>query len=270
MKVLAFELKNETGLSVSGAWLEAYVIDGCNNVRRPGVLICPGGAYAGLCADREGEWIALNYNAAGYHAAVLHYSVAPARAPLQLREAAAAVRLMKEKAGEWGMMDDGIAVCGFSAGGHLAASLSTMWNCDRVFSREQIDSGLHRPDAAVLCYPVITCGEKGHADSFCNLCGGDRELAELFSVEKRVNDRTPPTFLWHTFEDDVVPVENSLMYAWALKENGVPFELHIYPRGGHGLGLVADERAWTIPSFKRNYGWLKLSVDFLNEKFGVI
>ena len=175
---------------------------------------------------------------------------------------------MREKAGEWGMMDDGIAVCGFSAGGHLAASLSTMWNCDRVFSRDQIDSGLHRPDAAVLCYPVITCGEKGHADSFCNLCGGDRELAELFSVEKRVNDRTPPTFLWHTFNDDVVPVANSINYASALHKAGVSCELHVFDEGAHGLSLATEETGCTKKKEKRCAAWADLACDWLRVNRG--
>lgn len=270
MQILRFDLRKEPTEHGFMPWLEVFLIDKFWDARRPMVIICPGGGYAHVCADREGERIALNYNAAGYHAAVVHYSIAPHKAPNPIKEVAEAFRTVRAHAEEWQLMPDKIAVCGFSAGGHLAASISTMWNCPEIFTQEEIASRLHRPDASVLCYPVITSGEKAHKGSFDNLVGDDQYLRELYSVEKQVDADTPPAFLWHTIEDGDVPVENSMLYASALQEKGIPFELHIYPKGVHGMSLVSDEYIWSKKRFNRDYGWMKLSVDFLNELFGLV
>lgn len=203
------------------------------------VVICPGGGYAWL-SPREGEPVARAFGKGGWNAYVLNYSVDPA--PLgdkPLHELAEAVRRIRGR-GDGGPSGERVAVCGFSAGGHLAASLGVHWNDGRA-SAGSAAGGSARPDALVLCYPVITSGDCGHRPSMERLSGGGGDGGELFSVERHVSSKTPPSFLWHTATDAEVPCENSLLFAGALKNNGVPVELHIYPRGPHGLSLATPE-----------------------------
>ena len=208
---------------------------------RPAVVICPGGGYAGT-SDREAEAVALQFMAAGFHAFVLRYSCYPSAYPAALLEAAKAVSLVRERAGKWHVDPDKIAIMGFSAGGHLAGSLGVFWKRTLLSEALGVSSNLIRPNGMILCYPVITSGEFAHQGSFQNLLQ-DRyeELAEEMSLEKQVSKDTPPAFLWHTYADDGVPVENTMLMASALRKQGVPFELHIYPRGGHGLSLANEE-----------------------------
>ena len=249
-----------------------YLIDRCKKpCARPTVIVVPGGGYGGVCSDREGERIALAYNAAGFHTAILNYAVRPHVFPEALRNIARAVQIAREHAEEWQAAPDRIAVCGFSAGGHLCASLATMWNDGSLFSDELIASRVCRPDASILCYPVITGVGKTHAHSFERLYGSDSvpyEFLEKNSLELRVGADTCPAFIWATFTDEIVPVENSLLYASALRENGVPFELHIYPNGAHGLALQSDEVYWSKPDRGRDYNWIGMSADWINELFG--
>ena len=271
MQVLRFDLRKEPTEHGFMPYLEVFLIDRFWEARRPMVVICPGGGYNYVCADREGERIALNYNASGFHAAVLHYSIAPHRAPLALLEVAEAIKLVRSHAEEWQLIPENIAVCGFSAGGHLAASISTMWNEPSIFSKEDINSRISRPDASILCYPVISGGEFAEKGSFSRLTGQDGgDLWDFYSCEKRIDKDTPPAFLWHTVADGTVPVENSLLYAQALQKQGIEYEMHLYPRGMHGMSLVSDEYIWSKPTFARDYMWMKLSVDFLNEQFGLV
>lgn len=230
--------------SVGKPTLTTYLIDTPDGLlvkERPLVLICPGGGYNHVSA-REGEFPALQFLAAGSHAALLNYSVSPAVYPTQLLELARALAFLRAHAKEWRIRADRIFVQGSSAGGHLAASLGCFWEEDFLRdavgaqSAEQI-----RPDGLILSYPVITAGEYAHRDSFVKLLG-DRyeELLAKMSLENQVTAHTPPTFLWHTYEDQAVPVENSLLFMQALRRAGVPFECHIYPKGCHGLGLGTE------------------------------
>ena len=249
--------------------LKAYIIDDASKYpeRRkiPAVLVCPGGGYA-LCSIREGEPIALQYMAAGYCAFVLDYCVAPANCyPESLKDISAAMQLIREHADEWGIDKDKIAVIGFSAGGHLAASLATMWDEEPIKTKD----GSNRPNAVILSYPVIS-SKKGvaHEASFDNLCRDDAKLREYVSLENRVNDKTPPCFLWHTFTDASVPVENSLLFAMALKKAGVSCEMHIFPEGRHGLSLANSTTAAVEEQIvKRAQDWVPLSVNWLNDLF---
>lgn len=216
--------------------------------KRPLVLICPGGGYLTTC-DREAESVALQFLAMGYHAAVLRYSCAPARYPTALLELAFSVALIRKHADEWRVDEDKIFVLGFSAGGHLAASLGVSWH--EKFLAESLGLALSEqdlicPNGMILCYPVITSGEFANRDSFENLLGSVEEyldtkqrevLLEKNSLEKHVSERTSRAFIWHTFTDQGVPVENSLLLVSALRKAGVPTEFHMYSKGVHGVAL---------------------------------
>lgn len=235
---------------------------------RPAIVIFPGGGYA-HCSEREAERIAVNYNAAGFNAFVVTYSLAPNRHPKPILDAAAAVKFVRKNAERYHVNPEQVAVVGFSAGGHLAASISTLWNDPEFFPEEEIKSELHKPNATILAYPVITSGEHAHRGTFKNLLGEDASAEELnkMSLENRVGEHTPPTFLWHTYEDMCVPVENSLLYAMSLSKYRVPCEMHIYPHGPHGLSLVSHETLWSVSRFRRKYDWMAQSIEWLIDLF---
>lgn len=230
--------------SLPGAHLTTYIQDYSDGMminERPLVLICPGGGYGHL-SDREGEPVALAFLAMGYHAAVLHYSVAPAHYPTQLDELAKAMLIIQEHAKEWYVDTDKIVVEGGSAGGHLAACLGMFWDDDELAQRMGLKADEHhllKPAAMILCYPVITSGEFAHRGSFKNLLGDkEAELLEKLSLEKQVTEKTPTAFIWGTYEDASVPMENSLLLVGAMRRVGIPVEYHLYPRGCHGLALA--------------------------------
>ena len=212
--------------------------------KRPAVIVCAGGGYHRR-SDRESEPIALKFLAMGYHAFILDYSVAPNRFPTSVRELAAAVAWIRENAGEWFVDPDKIIVCGFSAAGHLACSLGVFWDREFVYGPIGLKPEQIRPDGLILSYPVITAGEFAHEGSFNQLLGesAGKEERDAVSLEKCVTEKMPKAFIWHTFEDETVPVENSLLLASAMRKCGVNFELHIYPVGGHGLSLACAETA---------------------------
>lgn len=210
---------------------------GRENEKRPSMVVCPGGGYA-RCSEREEEPIALKFLNWGFNVFVLRYSCAPHRYPTQLREVAAVFEEIYKNADEWNCDTNKIGIIGFSAGGHLAAHYSNVYNCGVV--REAFPDS-KKPNFSVLSYPVISADESfAHKGSFVNLLGTypEGDQAEKYSCEKMVTKDTPPTFIWHTAEDDVVPVKNSIVYASALADNKVPFSLHIYPYGVHGLSTV--------------------------------
>lgn len=203
----------------------------------PCLVICPGGGY-GMVSEREAEMIGLQFFSEGYRVFVVHYSVAPHRFPQQLREVAGAMEILHMHADEWKCDTENVAIMGFSAGGHLACQYSNRYNCPEI---REIFPESKPVQKAILSYPVITQVKPySHEGSFINLLGYAPETPEEegCSCELLVTENTPPTFLWHTAEDAVVPVENSLIYAGALAAKKVPFELHIYPFGWHGLATV--------------------------------
>ena len=233
---------NEAGFQPK---LYTYVLDNTPEIdperRRPAVVLCPGGGYV-MTSDREAEPVAIRLNALGYQVFVLRYSVAPAVFPRALAELAAAVAMVRSRADEWHVDPQRITVGGFSAGGHLACSLGVFWQegfLKKIFRSEETP---WRPDRLMLCYPVITSGPFAHRGSFENLLGGmDSRLMGRVSLETQVSGQTPPTFLWHTYEDETVPVENALLLAWALKRHQVPLEMHLYTHGRHGISLANEE-----------------------------
>ncbi len=209
---------------------------------RPLVVVCPGGGYQHL-SNREAEIIAMQFNAMGYHAAVLYYSLAPTAVfPAALQELARSVALLRDHAKEWNVDPEHIAVMGFSAGAHVAGSLGVFWNRTEFLPKElAADPAKAKPDAMILCYPVITSGPHAHRASFDNLLGDqkdDPKLLELVSLDKQVTSDAPQAFIWHTTDDQAVPVQNSLLMTNALVEAGVPVEYHLYRSGTHGLGLA--------------------------------
>lgn len=236
--------------------------------KRPCLLICPGGGY-GFCSEREGEPIALHFLTEGFNVFVLKYSTEPHRFPSQLREVAAALELIYRFSDLWNCDTKKIAIMGFSAGGHLAAHYSTMYDCKEV---REVFPDSKKVNGSILCYPVITADEKyRHEGSFVNLLGHkpDSDEEKYFSCDRLVTENTPPAFLWHTTEDTCVPVMNSLLYAKALTENGVPYELHIYPFGGHGLSTCdkhTNFRVSKITEYDKDWlinvkKWLKITLD---------
>lgn len=227
--------------SLGSPTLTTYIIDSSPslmNNERPMIIICPGGGYNHV-SDREGELLAMQFLAAGFHAAVLRYSVEPAVFPTQLKELAKAVALVRSYAQEWHVIKDKIIIQGSSAGGHLAASYGCFWKNKELFG-ELSDGEIEciKPNGLILSYPVITSGEYAHQGSFKALLGDFYDkYKDVVSLELQVNADTPKTFLWHTLEDNSVPVENTMLFIKALKRHNIPFECHIYPKGIHGLSL---------------------------------
>jgi acetyl esterase/lipase len=229
------------------------------------VLICPGGGYEHI-SPREGKPVALAFNERGYDAFVLEYTVVEKTNeqsnPLQtkpLADLAWAIAYIRENASQYKIDPDKIAVCGFSAGGHLAGNLGVHWHNPNFWSGDKPDA-MYKPNALILCYPVISAGEHRHAGSIANLVG-EGDVAP-FSLENHVSAKTPPTFLWHTAEDTAVPVQNSLAFAGRLAKHRVPFELHIYPFGGHGLSLATAKLNKGFES-RHVGGWIDLCAEWL-------
>ena len=208
------------------------------------VMVCPGGGY-GTLADHEGEPVAQWLNRQGFHAAVLRYRHGPDnRHPRPTLDAQRGLRLLRANAEAWGFRPDAVAVLGFSAGGHLASTLAVHYDDFHCAADDLAGHISARPDAAVLCYPVIDmAGPFTHRGSRSNFLGSDLppDLLDLMSTERHVTAQTPPCFLWHTADDEPVPVENSLQFVAACRKQKVPVELHVYESGRHGLGL-ADEQ----------------------------
>ena len=218
------------------------------------MVICPGGGYGGL-AGHEGNDYALYLNQHGLTCFVLKYRLGSAgyRHPAMLNDAQRAIRTVRARAGEWGVDPKRVGIMGSSAGGHLASTALTHFDAGQPGAGDPIEQQSSRPDLGVLCYAVITMGENTHGGSRKNLLGDTPapDLVELLSNERRVTAQTPPCFLWHTWEDKVVKVENTLEFAAALQRHKVPFDLHIYQKGGHGIGLASK------PPFDNPHPWAK-------------
>lgn len=251
----------------SGAVLRAFPLPG--DTHAPAVLIFPGGGYQHV-SPRENAPVARAFNARGFHAFSLEYSVAPP-APLgtkPLSEAAWAVSELRAHAAELRISGEPgaefVAVCGFSAGGHLAASIGTYWHRPEFFGGT-LTADVYRPSALILCYPVILAGAHAHTGSIRNLTDDPAYGQSAYSLEKQITPNCPPTFLWHTANDGGVPVQNSLSFALALRENQVPFELHVFPDGVHGLSLATEETCEGQPQLINPHAaqWVDLCAKWL-------
>ena len=275
MKIVTLHLKEkypflgENGADpVLTAYIQNNAIAGKEN--RPGILLCPGGGYANI-SPREGEPIALELLAMGCNVFVLQYSVKPIRFPAQLREAAASMEIIYANADAWSIDPQKIAIMGFSAGGHLAAHYSNAYDCPEV---REVFPDSKPVQGSILGYPVISAEALCvHMGSFRNLTGETDPFQQAFinkySCHLLVSDKTPPAFIWHTAADTVVPVVNSLLYAEKLAEQKIPFSLHIYPYGPHGLATVDGQTNATLaPGVEMARTWLPELKAWLNDLFG--
>ncbi|MCL2833404.1 MAG: alpha/beta hydrolase [Treponema sp.] len=248
--------------------LDAYILKG--EAARPAVLVLPGSGYT-RCSPREAEALAVRFNAQGYHSFVLWYSCAPRHHPVPILDCCRAFTLLREHAAEWQLNPGKLAMLGFSAGGHLALSETLFYENDFA-SAPGINPAFCRADALMLGYPVISSGPFGHMGSFNALLGGkpDQKLLALLSLENQIHSGLPPVFLWHTYTDQAVPVENSLLLASSLRQAGIPLEMHIFPEGRHGLSLAIPETMAGVPENVNLHAaqWFGLCLNWLKLQFG--
>lgn len=250
------------------AYMDAYIADKVTGFTRKAILVIPGGGYAGLATEREGEPIAQAFMPYGYNAFVLHYSVKEKPFPQQLIEASMAIKNIRDNSEEYGIDPKQVFVVGFSAGGHLAASLGTMWNRPDIYDAVDMPFGYNKPNGMMLIYPVISPGF--HLPSFENLLMGkvtDEKLAEC-SIDNNIDENSAPAFIMHSSNDQIVNVRNSLCLANALADKGIKFELHIYPDAPHGVALANEitkcgNEKWFDNSIAK---WVESAVEWA-EKF---
>jgi acetyl esterase/lipase len=232
----------------------------------PAAIVCPGGGYRNLASNHEGRQVASFLNSLGMAAFVLRYRLGPRyHYPIELGDAQRAIRTVRSHAAEWKLDPSRIGIVGFSAGGHLAMTTSTLFDPGKESAADPVERASSRPDFAVLGYPVISMVEPWtHRGSRTNLLGDtpDPELAKKLSGEQAVVPRTPPTFIFQTNEDTTVPAENAVYYYLALRKAAVPAEMHIFERGPHGVGLANDDpalSAWSslLANWLRGHGVIK-------------
>ena len=232
-----------------------------NQANDTGVIVCPGGSYAALASNHEGRQVANWLNSLGVAAFVLKYRLGPRyHHPIELGDAQRAIRLVRAHAAEYGIATDRVGIMGFSAGGHLAATIGTHFDDGSTTDSDPVQRQGSRPDFLVLGYPVISFTTLyTHQGSLHNLLGDspDPKLMQSLSEELQVTAQTPPTFLFHTTEDKTVPVENSVLFYLALRKAGVAAEMHIFERGPHGVGLALRDPALAMwPELLAN--WFRL------------
>jgi acetyl esterase/lipase len=258
-KVEEKSVTDDTGiLRISGVTITAFIVPK-EKATGAAVMICPGGGYAILAASHEGSDLAKWFNERGISAFVLKYRLPNVKAmthqhEVPLMDAMQGMKLIRQSAKKWNIDTDKIGVMGFSAGGHLAATLSTHYNLGAQASDEA------KPNFSILLYPVISLSpELAHGGSRDNLLGPDKseELIKYYSNELQVSAKAPPAFLVHAMDDGAVPVENSIAYYLALKKFKTPAEMHLYPKGGHGFGLRTEGKGSLVNWPAAMDGWLK-------------
>ena len=263
-----YEYFNVQRGSANGGFLNVYARSASaetGNIIRPAVLIMPGGGYE-FVSDRENEPVALKFMNSGFACFVLQYSVF-ASYPVPLVEAQMAVSYIRANYEKYSINPKAVCTVGFSAGGHLAGMLATIKDDDVAAGGVNVKAVM--PDAVALCYPVITMGKFTSEGTRRVITGGNTRLYEKLSVEERVDGNSAPAFIWHTGEDNGVPVENSLCLALKYREHGVPFSLHVFEKGPHGLSLADDEtcRFGEKDSCLYSVGkWFELLIDWLNSR----
>jgi len=253
-------------------YLECYISEIGSNNPKDALLICPGGAYE-FVSVREGEPVALAFQAQGIQTFVLHYSVAPkAIFPEPLIQASLAMKWIREHAEEYMINPKRVFVTGFSAGGHLCASLGTLWH-HPLLKEAGIPEGINKPTGILPIYPVISTQPELCSDvqvrCFVNILGRNTmsHSAEDYSLELCVDERTPPAFLVHTSNDQVVYAGNSLVFAQALAKYKIPYELHIYHEGAHGMSVCNEITENGDPTMNDPHkaGWVKLAAEWIKS-----
>lgn len=251
------------------AHINCYIADKVTDVTRKAILVMPGGGYAGLATEREGEPVAMAFMAHGYNAFVLNYSIKDKPFPQQLVEASMAMKHIRDNAAEYGIDINKVFTVGFSAGGHLAGALGTMWHKKEIYDVIDMPFGYNKPNGMMLIYPVIN--PKNHYLSFENMLMGDvtEEKLNEFSIDKAVDENSAPAFIVHTANDQMVDVKGVLQLASVMREKGIDFEMHIYPDGPHGLALANEITScgfshWVDPAIAK---WVDNAV-YWAEKFG--
>ena len=240
--------------------------------RRGGVMVLPGGAYM-MHSPSEGEPVAAAFAAAGYNAYLLKYSIGEhAVFPNSVADVCRTLKYIRQRAGEWGQDENKLALCGFSAGGHVAACAGTMWSRADVLEASGCTGEEGKPNGLILCYPGITVDIEGQGEMF-QLLAGDRtlpELRDIASAEKWVGKHTPPVFLWNGYHDKIVPVEHGLKFMTALAEQDVPFECHTYMNGEHAgaLNTPASSLGAAEREDPHTARWMGDCLGFLRELFG--
>lgn len=268
--------KLSLGEKFTDASLTTYVCENDYKASpRPAIIVCPGGGYSKL-SPREAEPIVRRFFGQGFNCYLLTYSICDnAKDYAPLIEAALAIKTVRERAKEDNTDPSKIYILGFSAGGHLAASAGTLWNIPEVRDAVGVTDGsapegINRPDGLILCYPVITAGEFAHKGSIKRVSGHEEPSEEdikKFSLELHVDATTPKTFIWHTFSDANVPVENTLLFINALAKAKVPFECHVFPEGVHGLALCNCETSdgnekMVVPHAE---SWAELAIKWIKD-----
>ena len=259
----------------SGAYLirychTAYPESMAKTIKRPAVIVCPGGGYTSCC-PREADPVAYQFLAAECQTFVLYYSLNEhAVFPNSLLDLCAAVKLIRENAEEFGVIEDQIAVLGFSAGGHLAGSLGVHWNDPESMKKSGCKNGENKPNALILIYPGISTSWMENNDCLSRLIGNNdfETTYKKLNLQANVTKDTPPAFLCHTVRDNAVPCEDSIKFASALIEAGVPCELHLFPNCPHGMALGTEE---TVPYYCTGDSsfaqWPNLAINWLNRLF---
>ena len=254
--------------------LTCYVTESYSEIKRDAMLVIPGGGYANVCVAHEGYPVAEAFIPHNFNCFVLNYSVCDkAKGHRPLIDASLAMQYIRENAEELNINPERVFCVGFSAGGHLAASLATMWH-----TVKEVPEGINKPTGAILCYPVLT-GKRGHShlSSFEFLLGiknpTDEQL-EIYSLENHVDARTSPIFLMHTFDDNAVPVEGSFYFAEALRKHNIPLQMHIYPHGAHGATLANNVTGRWYDHTRWNYklisGWVQEAVEWTRNLENIV
>lgn len=255
--------------AVLTGYLHEYMPEVPDRTLRPAIIFCPGGGYE-ILSDREADPPAFDFFAKGFQTFILHYSLkekAAGRNPL--REASQAVKLVRKRSEEWLVRKNQIVMAGFSAGAHVAGSLGVhfaeVFDCGKM--EEGCDRESNRPDALLLCYPVITAGKFAHRGSIERVSGTTQigEKQNFWSLENYVTKDTPPTFLWHTMSDQTVPVENSILFLQALRKYQIPCECHLFAEGVHGSSTCRKEVRTVNPECAV---WVDLAAAWIEKLFG--
>lgn len=242
----------------------------CPHAPRPAMLVLPGGGYE-ICYDGEAEPIALSYMNAGFNAYVLRYACKEdAKFPRPLLEASYAIKTIRDRAAADNTDPNRVYVIGFSAGGHLAGALATCWQREEIYTAAGVAYGENKPNGVILSYPVVSADASRHDGTFSRACGKAETTEEeraVYAAVSNVTENCPPVFLWHTASDPVVPVRNSLLMASRLAELKIPFGLHIFPFGGHGICLATSEtsQGYAASEMPDVAEWMHLSITWLEN-----